>query len=829
MTLLAVEVVAASRAGRWPDPAADAVAAVVLVPCDDGADPPPAWRYPARMIMVGEGADARADGAASLGVRVDAVATEAALFAALAAALAAIDPDIVLGYDATRGSIGYLVDRGAAVGVDVAATLSRAPATPSPRDRDPGAPPRLAGRVVLDVARLMRGEVKLASHGLEAVAAAVLRARAPDAPPPRVAAWWAAGPGGARWRAVAATARTARLSLGLLAALDVVGRTAEQARVYGIDFESVTTRGSQYRVEAMLARLAHASNYLLPSPAPAAVAGQAAMECVPLVAEPETGLVPCPVAVLDFQSLYPSMVIAHNLCYSTLIGRAVHVAGGAPLGVGALGHRAGLLAGALAPSRLTYTPNGVAFATADARPGVLPRLLKEVLAARVMVKLAARRAAPTDAATLRALNARQFSLKLIANVTYGYTAAGFSGRMPCAELADAIVSSGRATLEDAIALVEATTAWRARVLYGDTDSLFVALPGRSVEEAAAVGRAIAAAVTARHPPPVALKLEKVYAPCILLAKKRYAGMAYGADGRGPPTWDAKGIETVRRDACPATAKMTEACLRTLFATRDLSAVKAYACRQWARMLGGRAGVADFVFRKEVRSGGYRGPGPPPPAAIVAARAVAADPRAGPRPGDRVAYVVVCGPPRARVADLVASPAELLASNGTLRVNAAYYIAKQILPALERVLAPDGGDPRGWLAALPRPRHAPPPRTLREGAGGAPTMAAYVLSAACAVCGALTGAKRALCPPCAAAPQASAGVLIVRRVEAERRLDALVRLCTACGGGGGTRGEAGGVACTSLDCPAFFSRAAAASAAASTAAAAAGGLADLGAG
>lgn len=39
----------------------------------------------------------------------------------------------------------------------------------------------------------------------------------------------------------------------------------------------------------------------------------------------------------------------------------------------------------------------------------------------------------------RVLNARQFGLKLIANVTYGYAAAGFSGRMPMAEFADAIV------------------------------------------------------------------------------------------------------------------------------------------------------------------------------------------------------------------------------------------------------------------------------------------------------------------------------------------------------------------------------------------------------
>jgi DNA polymerase elongation subunit (family B) len=46
-------------------------------------------------------------------------------------------------------------------------------------------------------------------------------------------------------------------------------------------------------------------------------------------------------------------------------------------------------------------------------------------------------------ALLRALNARQFGLKMIANVSYGYTSASFSGRMPCAELADSIVAVRR--------------------------------------------------------------------------------------------------------------------------------------------------------------------------------------------------------------------------------------------------------------------------------------------------------------------------------------------------------------------------------------------------
>lgn len=53
------------------------------------------------------------------------------------------------------------------------------------------------------------------------------------------------------------------------------------------------------------------------------VALQPAMECLPLVMEPESNFYDDPVVVLDFQSLYPSMIIAYNLCFSTCLGKVV--------------------------------------------------------------------------------------------------------------------------------------------------------------------------------------------------------------------------------------------------------------------------------------------------------------------------------------------------------------------------------------------------------------------------------------------------------------------------------------------------------------------------
>jgi len=97
--------------------------------------------------------------------------------------------------------------------------------------------------------------------------------------------------------------------------------------------------------------------------------------------------------------------------------------------------------------------------------------------------------------------------------------------------------------------------WGGDVIYGDTDSLFVLFRGKSREDAFKLAYEIAEEVTQSNPKPVKLKFEKIYQPCILQSKKRYVGYSYETPDQKKPVYDAKGIETVRRDGCPAVRKV----------------------------------------------------------------------------------------------------------------------------------------------------------------------------------------------------------------------------------------------------------------------------------
>lgn len=107
----------------------------------------------------------------------------------------------------------------------------------------------------------------------------------------------------------------------IIDSVNMINRDMNMAKVYGIDYESVMTRGSQFRVEAMLTKMAKATDHLLLSASPKQVSDQNELEVIPLVIEPDRNFYIDPVVVVDFQSLYPSLIIAYNLCFSTCLGK----------------------------------------------------------------------------------------------------------------------------------------------------------------------------------------------------------------------------------------------------------------------------------------------------------------------------------------------------------------------------------------------------------------------------------------------------------------------------------------------------------------------------
>ncbi|KAG6430350.1 hypothetical protein SASPL_108415 [Salvia splendens] len=829
LTLLSVEVQAESRGDLRPDPRFDGINAIILVLQEDNASMSDTY-----VLLRCDSANLEKDLDAVSESKTCVCQEESQLLNHFTKLIHDFDPDILMGWDVQSGSLGFLAERAAHLGIGLLNNISRTPSRinissadykASDKEKDSksvtgevvhlensiiedewgrthASGVHVSGRIVLNVWRLMRNEVKLNMYTVEAVAETVLRRKIPYIPWKVLTKWFASGPGRARYRSIDHTSERAKLNLQILNQLDMINRTSELARVFGIDFFSVLSRGSQYRVESMFLRLAHTQNYLAISPGTQQVASQPAMECIPLVMEPESRFYADPVVVLDFQSLYPSMVIGYNLCYCTCLGKITP-----PMthGLGVCAYSPHLNTLRNLKHELLVAPNGVAYVPSKVRRGILPRLLEEILSTRIMVKQAMKKLDPSQLVRHRILNARQLALKLIANVTYGYTAAGFSGRMPCAELADSIVQCGRRTLETAISFVNSNDKWKAKVIYGDTDSMFVLLKGRSVQEAFAIGREIASAITKMNPSPVTLKMEKVYHPCFLLTKKRYVGYSYESPDQSKPIFDAKGIETVRRDTCAAVSKTMEQSLRIYFESQDIYKVKAYVLRQWTKILSGRVSIQDFVFAKEVRLGTYAEHAYSlPPAAIVATKLLRKDPRAEPRYAERIPYVVIHGEPGARLMDMVVDPLELLAINSPFRLNDIYYIRKQIMPALQRVFGLVGADLNQWFLDTPRP--------VRETAGKRQTVAQnpqrmridyYYASQHCTICGEVVQGSAHLCHDCSKNETTVAIALAGRTSKLEKNIQHLTAICRHCGGGDWV--VENGVKCTSLACSVFYER------------------------
>lgn len=345
---------------------------------------------------------------------------------------------------------------------------------------------------------------------LQAVAYSVLGKRIPFHDNLKLTEWYSNGGGRERWRVIHYMFTCAFACLQLFDELDVIGRAGEAARLSGVELSQSFPgiRGSQYKVEGVLLRALQSLNseergskrgrqepgpwrfsglseetqsetqspwkarrrttqmekksvresrpphemygrgYFFFSPSLNDANRQEALQVQALTLEPQSGHQHDPVVVCDFTALYPSLVIAYNLCYSTIAGHFEYHSTRSEM------RRSGRTTGRLGPflysegrtstilqhhvkslatkctekDRAYVSPTGTIFVSEAVVKGVLPQLLDEILSTRAMLKKAAkqyRKLIPDLCPSIiRQLEARQLALKYVANVTYGKCTGG---------------------------------------------------------------------------------------------------------------------------------------------------------------------------------------------------------------------------------------------------------------------------------------------------------------------------------------------------------------------------------------------------------------------
>ncbi|UNI24404.1 DNA-directed DNA polymerase [Purpureocillium takamizusanense] len=276
------------------------------------------------------------------------------------------DPDVLTGFEVHGSSWGYLIERARLkYDYDLCDEFSRMRSDSHGRfgknsDRwgfNTTSTIRVTGRHMINIWRAMQGELNLLQYTMENVIWHLLHRRVPHYSWKTLTKWYKSNKPAELEKLLRYYRNRARLDIEILEANELIARTSEQARLLGVDFFSVFSRGSQFKVESIMSRIAKPENFVFVSPSKKQVGGQNALECLPLVMEPQSAFYSSPLLVLDFQSLYPSVMIAYNYCYSTFLGRIKNWRGTSKMGFTEYERQKGLLV--LLKDYINIAPNGM--------------------------------------------------------------------------------------------------------------------------------------------------------------------------------------------------------------------------------------------------------------------------------------------------------------------------------------------------------------------------------------------------------------------------------------------------------------------------------------
>ena len=485
----------------------------------------------------------------------------------------------------------------------------------------------------------------------------------------------------------------------LIIKLCKVTNAIQMSQVTGVSLRDILHRGQQCRTYSLMlqrVKARGAPRWFLPDEN---VTDNGSFEGA-VVITPKPGYYDRPVATLDFASLYPSIMRAYNMCYSTMIP--------SPKIARERGYewseayekpqwKNGDDPPDFRPVRafkyegynfeyLNDENKDICFLTTKVRKGILPEILESLLSERKRVKKMMKEV-DEHSTEYQVYNGRQLALKVCANSVYGFTGAG-KGYLGEKRISSSVTRVGRAMANYTKWKCETTyRKENVQVVYGDTDSVFVHLPkticdGKNDEEILAesfrLGTKMAELCTNEFLLPNELEFEKVYYPLLLKGKKRYAGQKYEPGLK--PKMDVKGFECVRRDFAPIVSKTQKECFIRLLTQKDMQSCVDYARQRVVDLMTGQVELDELQLSKQLtrKPEAYKNPASHVKLAMRLIRELPE--HLAPKTGDRIDYFIRTG--FEKVCDRAVTREDI--EKGRAIIDSDWYLDNQLKQPLLRV-------------------------------------------------------------------------------------------------------------------------------------------------
>lgn len=416
-----------------------------------------------------------------------------------------------------------------------------------------------------------------------------------------------------------------------------------------------------------------------------------------LVLEPKKGLYDKYVLMLDFNSLYPSIIQEYDICFTT-VKRGKDMAGLAPE----------------LPPPVLGKPGGE-------NAAVLPQVICKLVQHRRAVKELLKK--ETNDVIKAQLDIRQLALKLTANSMYGCL--GFSAsRFYAKPLAELITGQGREILQSTVDLAQNLSY---DVIYGDTDSIMINTNKDNLAEVHKVGQEVKREVNKRYKL-LEIEMDGCYRSMLLLKKKKYAAVVVEPSMHEGKTIyvervEKKGLDTVRRDWCKLAKDVGDTCLDEIFKKRAVedTVEKIHDALREARtkMVNNQVNLESYIVTKQLTKSPRDYPDAnSQPHVKVALRRIEQGKQDGVNAGETVPYIICCEvkpeDEKDMTSDAIANGhassksggkglaerafhPEELQENPNLRVDLHYYLTQQLHPVISRLCAPIEGTDAARLA------------------------------------------------------------------------------------------------------------------------------------